>query len=444
MTRRARRTIFYLLVLLFLVLGTGLVLYAQGWRISFTTWRAEKVGAILVRPYPTNATITLAGKPIANQAGFLSQDTLMSGLLPGNYALTLAAPGYHDWTENAAVFPSLVTEFKYAVLVPDAPAAVSTTSVKDFTDASSGEFITQTEAGAIALGGTTTTVARGTIVSASANLQALIYRTATGNYAWYNFGAATTTDLSAALSRGGVNARTVTALTVDPYNATSFDVQSADRIWIFHAAQATTALIDRAPAGATFEGPLASSPTFLAWTQFKTASGTSAIVLYNKIGKTLAGSSSTLPGRTLELQWINGSLLGALQSDGSLYSYDVNAQKFQKIADDVKQFAVAGDGSAVAALEYNSFEILPIADPQTYHRFNLPDVAAATEVIWYKDADHLFVVYPDSVSYLDLADIGLRNYLTAANGTHPLYNSGQNVLYLINSAQKLEQFDFPN
>ena len=109
----------------------------------------------------------------------------------------------------------------------------------------------------------------------------------------------------------------------------------------------------------------------------------------------------------------------------------------------MKDFAAAEDGSAVAALEHNSLEIVPFTDPQTYHRFNLPDVGDATHVIWYKDMDHLFIVYPDSVAFLDLDDLGLRNFVTVANGTNPLYNSQENIFYLMNSAEKLEQFDFP-
>ncbi len=444
MTKRTRRAVFYALLALFPVLGAGIVLYAQGWRLDLATWRAAKVGAILVRPYPADASITLDGKPVANQASFLSESTVISGLFPGNHDLMLAAPGYRNWSEEAAVLPSLVTEFKHAVLVPSAPASITTSSVEQFAVGSAGAPLIQTTAGAIMLAGTTTTVARGAIVSASADLQTFIYRTAAGMYEWRNVAAGTSANLSAALARGGADVRSLITLAVDRSDATLFVALSSNRLWTFDAARGTTALIDRAPTGAAFGAPLASSPALLAWSQFRANAGVSAIVLYNRSAKTLAGSSSTVPARTLELQWINPSLLGVLQSDGLLYAYDINAGQFKKIADDVKQFAAAPDGSAVATLEHRSFEVIPFADTQTYHRFNLPDVASASEVIWYEDADHLFVVYPDSVSFLDLADAGLQNLVSIAKGTRPLYSPDKNVLYLINAAQKLEQFDFPS
>ena len=118
--------------------------------------------------------------------------------------------------------------------------------------------------------------------------------------------------------------------------------------------------------------------------------------------------------------------------------------QLQKLADDVKYFAATDDGSAIAALENRSFEIFPLVGAQTYHRFNVPSVADALSVIWYQDMNHLFVVYPDHVSFLDLDDLSLRNFITVAEGTLPLYNSQENILYIIDFSKKLQQFDFPS
>ena len=71
------------------MLGTGITLYAQGWRINLATFKTEKVGAIYVESFPGNAEIMLAGKPVQNESGFLSPGTLISNLFPQNYALSL-------------------------------------------------------------------------------------------------------------------------------------------------------------------------------------------------------------------------------------------------------------------------------------------------------------------------------------------------------------------
>jgi len=73
MTRTTRRLIFYLLCALFLLLGGLVVLYAQGWRVDFKTWRPEKVGAIFVQSFPVDANIMLDNTSIPNRAGFLSR-----------------------------------------------------------------------------------------------------------------------------------------------------------------------------------------------------------------------------------------------------------------------------------------------------------------------------------------------------------------------------------
>ena len=108
-------------------------------------------------------------------------------------------------------------------------------------------------------------------------------------------------------------------------------------------------------------------------------------------------SSLTIPGRIASLEWIRSTLLGVLGTDGELYRYDVGAETLTKVADDVKSFYPAADGSAIAALESNSIEIFSLtipADQGGYYRFNLPDMGSVKSLAWYHDDSHLFVVYP--------------------------------------------------
>ncbi len=436
MTKRARRAIFYTLVAVFVVLGVGVVLYAQGWRFDFALWRAEKVGAIYVQSFPRDASIFLNDKPIPNQSGFLSRGTLISELFPHNYSLTLKKGGYLDWHENAEVLPSLVAALKYAVLVPDAPATTSAVSFKNFFVAS-GEFISQTASDAIVWRGNT--IGHGDLTSESSNFKNIILKSGGGGaYLLYDFDNGTSTNLSALFTGN------ITSIAIDPSDATKVVAAGDRRVWIVDAALASSSMIEQVPAGTVLgTAPPALSPAFIAWTRFRNASGTT-VVLYDKFTKTTTKSALAVPGETLALAWATPNLLAVLQNDGALYLYDINAATFQKLADSVKTFSVADDGSAIAALEERSLEVLPLTDAQTYHRFNLPDVKNAVRTIWYKDMNHLFVVYPDSVSFLDIDDLGLRNFVTVAKGTLPLYKPQENIFYLINSSSKLAQFDFPS
>jgi hypothetical protein len=322
MTRATRKLIFYTLLVLFLIGGTAIVLYAEGWRIDFQTRHIEKIGGIYVRSFPENTSIYLNGAPIQNQSGFLNGGTLISDLLPRTYRLTLKAAGFDTWQENAAVSPSQVTPFKYAVLVPQFGIPASS-SVED-------SLIPPNE----------------------------------------------------------------TSTLINPNNTAQKIIIGKNTVSIFDMDQATT---------------------------------TSVV---------------SLNGKSVSAAWITGSVVGILQNDGELYLYDINAQTLTKLADDTKSFASSNDGSLIATLEEKSIEVFSLTDSSIYYRFNIPNIAAARKLIWYKDKNHLFVVYPDSVSFLDLTDSNLINFTTIGQGTSAFYDSNGNSLYLINPGGKLRRYDF--
>jgi hypothetical protein len=324
MTLRTRRKIFYTLVVLFFVLGGGVVFYAQGWRLDFSTWHFEKIGGIYIRSYPQDASIYLNGKSIENQSGFLSPGTLISDLLPRTYNVSLKSTGYDNWEENASVLPSLVVQFKSAVLIPQNATPAATGTLKQFILA------------------------------------------------------------------------TPTSTTIDPSDPNQKIVVGTGKISIYNIADATTTI---------------------------------AVRVY---------------GKNAETKWITGNLIGILQNDGELYIYDTDAQSLRKLADDVKDFSATADGSMIAALENNSLEVFSLNDAGIYYRFNLPNTTAATHVIWYKDDTHLFVVYSNYISFLDLADNALTNFTTVADGTKPIYDAQANTLFITNLSGKIVQYDFPN
>ncbi len=332
MARSTRRRIFYTLVALFVVIGGGVVGYAQGWRLNFvswTIWRFEKIGGIYIRSYPESAAVYLNDKSVQNQSGFLSRGTLISDLLPRTYRVTLEVPGYETWREDAVVEPSLVVQFKYAVLVPASSTPIASSTAKQI-----------------------------------------------------------------ALEVADANASAAT--TTDPYNQNQKLVVGKNKISLFDIAAATTTDI------------------------------------------------VTVSGKNIAARWISNSILGILQDNGELYLYHTDTQTLVKLADDVKNFAATDDGSMVAAVEYKSLEIFSLTDTSVYYRFNLPNTAAIEHVIWYHDKTHLFVVYPGSVSFLDLADTSLTNFTSVARGGKPFYDPQTNALYITSPENQLVQYDFPN
>lgn len=450
MAIRTRRYLFYGLVALFFIAGTLIVLYAQGWRIDLGTFKTEKVGAIYVRSYPDGATITLNKKPVHNTSGFLSHGTLISNLFPQNYSLALNAPGYVPWTETAAVSPTRVTEMKFAVLVPaNASSAASSSSIAAFFEAG-GNIVTQNASGTIVrqTAGTpsSTVIGHGTIVSHSDDFTTIAIKSPAGAYSTYDLANATSTNLSALLSKASVSNKSVIAVTVNPYNGGNVIAQTAAHLFDIDLHTNTITPFETAVTGQVLENPLALSSTWLAWAQYEIASGTSRIVIYDPFSANVVDSSLTLPGHIQELKWVRGTELGVLREDGELFRYDIPSETLTKVADDVKDFYPTPDGSSIGALESRSVEVLSLTTSD-YYRFNLPDMPAVRSLAWYKDGTHLFATYPDHVNFLDLADLPLRNFTTVsaiANGTALTYDTQENALYLINQGNKLVRFDFPN
>ncbi len=438
MTRQTRRTIFYMLLGLFFVIGGIVVFYAEGWRVDLGG-HFEKVGAIFVRSYPADATITLNNELIPNGSGLLSRGTLISNLFPRNYALTLKRDGFHDWRESAEVFPSLVTEFKYAVLVPQSSTRMAA-GVSSFA-ISSNEIVLGQTSGAVTWRGAK--IGSGTVLGASTDPKDVLVKTPAGSYLLYDFDTTSSTSLSAALDRNGIGSRYVDGVLIDPYDPTDIVVTTPGRVATFNTGTGIFTTIGRVGGSRSINPAIAVSPSFIAWTRFDNASGTS-VAIYDKFSGTTATSTATVAGRAAELAWVDGNTLGVLEDTGSLYLYDTASRTFKKLADDAIVFRVAGDGSAIAALEHKSLEVLPLSDAATYHRFNIPRVADAKDLRWYKDANHLFIVYADRVSFLDLDDAGLNNFIAVANGAAPFYSPQTNALYLIAPDATLIRFDFPN
>ncbi len=448
MKLQTRRRIFYVFLLLFVVIGTVVVLYAEGWRIDVTTMAIKKAGGIYIRSYPDNAAITLNGVPVQNQSGFLSPGTFISGLFPKQYRIVLSAAGYDSWTENAPVVPSLVTAMKYAVLVPQSAATTTATGVSDFFEAN-GDIVIRTATGTILWRGGR--IGSGAIVSHSADLKNVIIRGATlGNglapYTLYDFANGTSTNLTPLLRSAGFAPLPTLNVFIDPYDDTGILVQTSAKMVRIDAGTHHLTTIDTAPAGEAIESPLAISPTTMAWARFDPASSTSEIVVYDKFSGDVIDSSLAVPGVIRQLAWVNANELGILESDNTLVLYDVPGERLSTLADDVKHFFPSPDGSAIAALEYHSMEVFVPNGIPDYYRFTLPGAGDIIGLAWYRDNTHLFVHYPDRVAFLDLADTALRNLTTVSSiapGSTPVYDPQENSLYLIDQDRGLVRFDFP-
>lgn len=116
MTKRTRRILFYLAIIIFLLVSYVTILYAQGYKYSFSEKKFLRTGTIYLKAN-TDAMVFLNNKFI-NSTSFLGSSYTISRLLPGQYAIRLEKNGYSIWQKNVKVEEGLVTEFSKILLLP--------------------------------------------------------------------------------------------------------------------------------------------------------------------------------------------------------------------------------------------------------------------------------------------------------------------------------------
>ena len=445
MLKSTRRKIFYTLVVLFIVLGAGIIAYADGWRLDFATWHMEKVGQIYVRSFPNDAALTVDGKAVQNQSGFISRGTLIDNLLPRTYTLTLTKPGFVPWHEEIAVAPAIVAELKYAVLVPQNATMVFMGPLIAGFPTKFG-VVTQAANGTVSLDGSP--LANGILLpqndqAITASMPEIIIQSShNGPYYAENLETGKSYNLSALFLKNNINLKTASSVVRDGYASLVVAV-SPTTTAILDETAGTMAAVVHASSGVAFVSPPAIAPSGIIWAGFTQARGTSALYQYDPAADTVTHSSSSLPGQTTKIDLIRDSHFAVLQSNGDLFTYDADTQTFKSLASDVLDFSVSEDGTMLAARERASIEIFAL-NGTDYWRLNLPDHPRIQDLSWYRDDRHIFVAYPDHVSFLDLADQSLVNIVTIGTGILPHYDGDANALYMLDNVRNLIRFDFPN
>ena len=343
--------------------------------------------------------------------------------------------------KTSAVAPSFVANHKYAVLVPARGRCGGFQHYFEFCGGrrwtSHGKRIRMISRDGIF-------VASGRLISASDDLSAMIILDSHGTYRLFLPDSSSTINLSAAFAKGGMNLAQATFLDIDPADNAVVIAADPTQILSFDSSESALSSFFKVPSGKMLLPSITASPSSIAWALFDAKRNSSRMMIYDPSAGIITDDSLTLTGKINTLNWLSNNNLGILTSDQELYSYDQGAKKLQKFADDVLDFSETQDGATLAALESDSLEIFSLDDPTGYERFRLPDNGSATGILWYHDGDHLFVVYPDHVSFLDLQDASLANFTTVAQGTLPKYDPDANALYLINSQGHLLRFDFAN
>lgn len=119
LSRRRRMIQFTLSVLVFLVVGPALILFATGYSfpdfLSVVRGNFLKTGGIYVSEIGSNSTVILDGKK-EETSSFLNRNILFQRLSLEPHTITIKKPDYRPWEKDVVVYANRVTEIRPLLL----------------------------------------------------------------------------------------------------------------------------------------------------------------------------------------------------------------------------------------------------------------------------------------------------------------------------------------
>jgi hypothetical protein len=116
MKRRTKKVLFAGALVVFALVGYVALMYAVGYKYSFSDARFLRTGAVALR-VNTGAKIYLDDVLLGNTS-FFNNAFSEDGLLPGNYVLSLQREGFSGWSKTVVVDEGYVTDFPSIILLP--------------------------------------------------------------------------------------------------------------------------------------------------------------------------------------------------------------------------------------------------------------------------------------------------------------------------------------
>ncbi|TSA44863.1 hypothetical protein D4R51_02990 [bacterium] len=134
MDLKIRRTLFYSLILVFILVGAFLIMTAQGWVLDLKNLKIAKTGSLFLKYVPTNATVEINGKVSNASPGFITSGVLISRLTPAEYRVKISQPNFLPWEKKLLVGEAVVTSASQIKLWPEVwlMKEVATSSISNF------------------------------------------------------------------------------------------------------------------------------------------------------------------------------------------------------------------------------------------------------------------------------------------------------------------------
>ncbi|MFH1129612.1 MAG: PEGA domain-containing protein [Patescibacteria group bacterium] len=115
MTRKTRRIIFYLFVVIFIIVVPMIIFYALGYNFDFDKKTIVATGGIYLKSDPSRAEIYI------NDKLKTTTNKLIKRLSPKIYNVKITKENFYPWEKNLIVQPNLVTKANSIILLPTNP-----------------------------------------------------------------------------------------------------------------------------------------------------------------------------------------------------------------------------------------------------------------------------------------------------------------------------------
>lgn len=117
MTKKTKRWLFYSAVAVFLLLSYISIIYAQGYKYSFSENKFLRTGAISLK-VNIGAKVYLDDQ-FQGDTSFFNSAYSIDRLLPGKYKITIIRDDYSSWQTTATVEEGLVADFPHILILPE-------------------------------------------------------------------------------------------------------------------------------------------------------------------------------------------------------------------------------------------------------------------------------------------------------------------------------------
>jgi hypothetical protein len=445
MTIGYRRFLFYTLVLVFIPLSAGIVLYSQGWRIYtedckiqslirmgafglpererserggalFGCISFQKTGAIYIETEPRDVNIKIGNKTFPDKSGILQKGTLVSDLLPKNYSVEITKDGYLPYYKNIRVKPAMVSELLDAILIPK-EINNKTPIMRNL---------------------------RGNLIIAQSNdNKKIIVRNSKNDvYYLYNLGDLSSVfNISAAFNN--FRKETITRIAFHPFESNRFIINTKNGFYVLDAGRSKLeSVLNSAPTVWTVKNPniyyIKNVKCQMSNVKCQT------LYAYNLVVKSDT-ELTQLPEEIGEVAALNVSEnqnYAAIISDGAeLYLFNQLDKSFKKISQNAQGFAFSPDNKKIAVLNKDSgVDVYFLEDysrginkkaGETI-RLTLKDNQLLKNILWYNDATHLLLQYRDNIRFVELDDrLPLNPFIILNDFSDFFYNLNNNQIYFI-------------